>query len=1050
MRVTSKQLILSVILLCLIAPVFSQDSTHIEGRVLNSKDVPVEGVSVSVEGSSNQPYITGEDGYFSVTFPGSEAWLLVAPVDRYKNKEIFISEDDQAKRTIYLVDERIQAGNDDVLNLLGENKRKNQVTPLYTLEDRDYNRLPYITADQYFQGVIPGAFYTNHSGMPGSGGSLYLRGMTGLNSNNFPLVVVDGLPLENANIYTPLIDGAAYSPLSGIDPQDISNITVINGGTGSTLYGMKGSNGVILIETLKPTDIQTSIDFSFKTGIRLKGRQLPQLGAEHYKTLANEVLATSGLYNETFDDKYPGLYYTPEDEEYIRYSHDYTWQDEVFTNSVFQDAYLSVTGGDAVGKYGLSIGYYNHKGTFKNTGFDRFTARFVGSFNVFEWLRFNVSANLASLNSDIKESALSRQTNPILTSLFKSPLMFPYQYDDDGNQLSIIDNVDELGVSNPTAVMDLFTANNSNSRFLTSVRIEGDVSDAIKFNSLLGLNINSLRQTAFYPNQGMELYYSGEAYNVSKSLTSNLFAIYNDNYLSYNERLGEHRLSARAGAKWYTNSFEEDLALTKNSNPNDEYQSLQSGTAVLRNIGGGVYNWNWLSGYGAFNYAFRDKYIAEAAFSGDLSSKVGNEATGVWLMNGIPIGNFYSGGVAWRISEEPFLAGASTLEDLKLRAQYSISGNDDLGITSRHDYYRIALYRETSGMVPGGYGNPAIKHEEKRELTAGFDLAFKGDRYRLSMNYYRMNMEDMLVFEVLNPYVGYDIYPSNNASMRRSGIEMDLFARVIKTSDFSLDFLINATTSSNSITRVKDDQLVTSMPGYELVNQVGDPMNSYYGYEFKGVYSTTEEASGAGLVNDIGVPYDAGDAIYSDLSGPGGEPDGIINEYDKTVLGSASPDLFGGVTLRLSYGNWSLETLFQYVYGNELFNYIRYQNEKMTDISNQSITTLRRWSYEGQDTDMPRALWGDPMGNSDFSSRWIEDGSYIRWKTVTLSYARTTDFLVFKNFSVYASGINLLTFTRYLGYDPEFSASVNTAQQGVDYGLMPQARTFLLGVKLGL
>lgn len=1028
----------------------AQDGYTITGKIVNSKNVPVSGVSVSVEGAGGKQQITGEQGTFKLQTAQSAVWLSISPVDRYKNKRAYLTSANYDSIKIYLTEKGMKSGNDDILSITSETKRRKQVSPLYTIENYEYNRLPYVTTDQYFQGMIPGSYFTSHSGMPGSGGALYLRGMNSIHTNNTPLFVVDGLPMENASLYTSLVEGNVYNPLASIEQQDIANITVLNGGTGASLYGVKGSNGVVLIETLKPTDIQTSINFMFRTGLRMAGKQLPQLNSQQYKTLANEILSTSNMLNEDYDEEYPGLYTSPGDEDYIRYSHDYNWQDEVFINSMFQDAYLNVKGGDAIGKYGLSIGYFNHNGIYQNTGFNRFTARFVGTFNVFEWLRFNVSANLATVDSEVKESALNQQTNPILTSLFKSPLMFPYQYDDNNNQLTTIDEVDELGVSNPKAVMENFEAKNANSRFLTSVRIEGDITNDIQWNSLLGLNINSLRQTAFYPNRGMELYDGGEAYNISNAITNNLLSIYNDNYLNYKKEFNKHSFSTRIGAKWYTNSFEEDIGLTKNANENDEYRFLNSGTAFLREIGGGVYHWNWLSGYGTLNYSFLDRYLVEAGVSSDLSSNVGENAENVLLINNIPYGIFYSVGMAWRISGEQFMQDIDVIEDLKIRFQYGVSGNDDIGITSRQNYYRIALYRETSGMVPGGYGNDELKHEVNRQYSAGVDAAFLGNRYRLSLSYFNMDISDLLIYEELNPYLGYDVYPSNNASFTKNGIELNLFAQVIKNSIFNADIMLNVTTQQNEVTSVKNNKLVTEVPGFEIVNTTGSAVNSYYGYVYKGVFSTEEEATEANLLNDIGLPFGPGDAIYEDISGPKGTPDGVINDHDKTVLGSSSPDIFGGITLRLGYRGWGIETMMQYVNGNELFNYIRQQNEKMTDMSNQSITTLRRWSYDGQQTDIPRALWKDPIGNTAFSSRWIEDGSYMRWKYITLSYSPGTKLLFFRDFSVFLTGMNLLTFTDYLGYDPEFSHSSRSLIQGADYGMMPNARTFMLGVKLGL
>ncbi|MFW5877945.1 MAG: TonB-dependent receptor plug domain-containing protein, partial [bacterium] len=567
--------------------ILAQEQKQIHGSVLNASGDPVQGVSISIEGSDSPPAISGENGEFSLKTDESGVWIIIAPLDEYKSKRIFLPSHNYKNVKVHLTRIGLPSGYDDVLMVGGEEKRRNQLNPIYDLPTEEFNTLPYSSLLQYFQGNVPGAYFVNHSGMPGSSGALYLRGLRSINSHNMPLILVDGMPLEDGSLYGSEVNGYSYSPLSIIEQQDVSNISIINGGTGATLFGAKGANGIIMIETLKPTETNTSINFSFKTGMHFKPDQLPQLNTREYKTLANDILSSSNIHNELFKDLYPGLYITPDEDDYIRYSHDFNWQDEIFTNSVFSDAYLSVQGGDAIGKYGLSIGYLNHKGIYHHTGFNRFTARFVGTFNVFEWLRMYVSANLATADSEIKESALTPQVNPILTSLFKTPMMFPYQYDDNNQQMSVLDNVDELGVSNPTAVMNSFNAENSNNRFLTAIRLEGDITSSLTFNSLMGLNINSLRQTAFYPNQGMEYYGQGEVFNISNSMTNNLFSIYNNNYLNFRKLFGNHHhLNAMIGMKWYTNNFEEDLGITKNLNENDEYRFLQSGTAFLREIGG--------------------------------------------------------------------------------------------------------------------------------------------------------------------------------------------------------------------------------------------------------------------------------------------------------------------------------------------------------------------------------------------------------------------------------------------------------------------------------
>ena len=286
--------------------------------------------------------------------------------------------------------------------------------------------------------------------------------------------------------------------------------------------------------------------------------------------------------------------------------------------------------------------------------------------------------------------------------------------------------------------------------------------------------------------------------------------------------------------------------------------------------------------------------------------------------------------------------------------------------------------------------------------------------------------------------------------MQNKGVDLGVFFRMIDRPSFKWDLETALTTVKNEVLEIKGNKLITELEGAEIVNTPGSTANSFYGYVFEGVYASTEEAQSLGFRNERLIPFRGGDAKYADLSGPQGVPDGIINDYDKTVIGSSLPLYFGGFTNTFSYKRWALSAFLQFVSGNEVFIYIRYKNESMTGLQNQSTNVLNRWQYEGHETSVPRALWNDPVGNTAFSTRWIEDGSYLRIKNISLSYTIPREFLVFRNSQFYVTASNVFTFSKYLGYDPEFSYSYNQMDQGIDYGLCPQPRQFIVGIKLGL
>lgn len=1029
---------------------YAQEGFRINGVVLGTNGKPVKDVSISIEGVGIQPEYSDETGNFIIDAPSGDVWLIIQPVRQYKSKRVYLNNRNQLK--IYLTETHIKSGYDDVTLINNDFKRRDVLSVLSDLDQDLVEENNFVTIDQMLQGRISGMMITGSSGMPGQASFSNIRGMVSMNTSNAPLVVVDGMPVERPGLFISGIEGNSYNPFSTIDPSDISSIYILKDPVHATLYGTKASNGIILIETLKASATQTTINVSFKTGLRTTpSRLIPQLNAEQYKTLANEILMSSPKKLELFEIDYPGLYTTEADDAYYRYMHHTNWQNLIFSNAVMTNAYMSIKGGSEIATYGLSVGYHDEDGVFKNSRYNRYNVSFVSDLNIFSWFKMNVNAYLTNSNAYLMESALSPQTSPVATSLFKPPIMFPYQYDDEGQQLTSLDEVDELGTSNPVAVVNNFIGDNKNYRFISSIKGQADISDHLNFTTLMGINFNTLKEFIFRPNRGMESYLAGEVHNIARATNNYLYAFYTDNYFRYNKQVGtKHRFVSTAGLRVNTNTYEADFGEAFNLPENDQYSSLNSGETDMKNIGGMNERWNWMSLYHHFVYKYQDKYILNTSLSGDFSTRTGHEAETLLRLNGSPLGLFYSIGAGWRISEEGFMKSMSELDNLLLRASFGTSGNDDIGNTSARDYYFVTLYRETSGLVPSVMANKYLKHETLSQLNGGVDLSVFGDRASLSVDYFKKTTDDLLINDPLEGFLGFDNRLSNTGKVENRGLEISLFYRVIDREHFKMDLLTNFTTLQNEVKDLGDKTLITDFPGGAFVTREGDPLNSFYGYTFQGVYATQQDAEQASLVNERGIPFGVGDVIYADYSGPEREPDGVIDDYDKVNLGSPLPDYYGNFTSNFSYKRWSVNLHVSYTAGNEVFNYTRYLNERMVDLSNQSTSVLNRWQSDGDITQVPRALWNDPVGNSAFSSRWIEDGSHFRLKSLTVRYSIPQNFLVFKDADFYITAINLLTLDRYLGYDPEFSYTYNPMMQGIDYGLMPQSRSFITGIRFGL
>ena len=1028
----------------------AQDTMHIDGVVLSNTGKPIAGASVSIEGSIQVPRITNDAGQFSVFSTSGKNWIIVTPTEGYKTKRVFINY--MKNITIYLTPEDLQSG-DDKMNILSQNvPRRNMIAAYTDLGLKDLRHVGALTIDKYMEGRVPGLDVVSRSGDPESGSYMALRGVNSINTTNQPMFIVDGMPLPLQGIFGSNLAGYSYNQLIGINPMDISKVTVLKDPLLTAAYGSKGSNGVILIETLDPSVTQTTIDLDVRSGINFSPfRTIPQLNADQHKTLMNEELFSSGQPLEVIKAQYPGLFITKDSARYLDFQHNTNWQNLIFNNSFFSNINLNVKGGDEIARYGLSFGYNTNQGIIKNTNFQGYNLRFVSRLNIFTWLKMNASVALNTNSATMKEAGTVDETSPILTALAKSPMLGPYQYDEQGNQISALSEVNELGVSNPLAVINNYSATNKNYSFISSVSFSSAIKKNLILNTKLGIYYNVLREQIFMPNHGMVHYYDDEAINVAKSTNNNLKSFYNNTYMSFTKTIGKAQVfSSITGFNIQTNTFELDWGLTKNANANDQYQAIQDGQNNLREIGGQNRIWNWMSLYENASYSIDDKYFLMGTVSLDGSSRVGKTAMDAIQIFGNPYGLFYSGGVAWRLSSEPFLKNKPWLEDLKLRFTMGETGNDDIGESSAASYYQAIKYRETVGLYPAVLANESLGYEKVQQMNGGLDIALWGNRLSSTIDVFSAQTNNMLVYTPVDAYLGYDLRAENAGTMKNSGIEFTATWRVMDRNAFKWDVQLNFTTLTNKITSLKGESLVSSIDGAEVVNQVGSPANSFYGYIFEGVYSTQAQATAANLVNDKDMPYQAGDAMYKDISGPNGVPDGVINNYDKSTIGSPLPKGFGGFLTAVSYKRWSLSAFIQYVFGNKVFNYMRYKDEQMTNLYNQSQDVLNRWQYDGQVTNVPRALWDDPMGNSAFSTRWIENGSYLRVKNLSLSYTIPEKFLSFRNAEFYISVDNILTLTKYLGYDPEFSYSFMQMTQGIDYGQTPQVRRFMAGIKFGL
>ncbi|MDR1417074.1 MAG: SusC/RagA family TonB-linked outer membrane protein [Prevotellaceae bacterium] len=898
------------------------------------------------------------------------------------------------------------------------------------------------------------------SGVQGAGGNMYLRGFNSLNANSQPMIVVDGIPYENSPMAPSLISGNSITPLTGIDIKDIDAITVLKDAT--SIYGSKGANGVILIETARAQEQATKIDFYAYGGINLApSNRYPMMSSQEYRPYLIEMLSTSGAYTPAQIQALPYInaekpairsWGVEGNADYYRYRQETDWQKEIFANSVSQNYYVSIKGGDDVALYALSVGYLNHENAIKNTDFARYNTQFNSQVSVLKYLKMETNMSVSYSDRSLPYEGLSENFNPMYVSLIKAPFMSPYLYNEQNVQTPNYEQADVFGVSNPTALVDGKTSITSKSyRFFGNIGFNLDLGQYFALNATFGVTFDKTRERIFLPENGLshEPLSSGVVHNEMKGLVARYLQYYTDVRLKYRQDFTrEHRVTANLGVRYQTNSAENDWINAYNSS-SDDMQTLGNGSIDLASVSGLLNSWKWASLYLNGEYAYKRRYLLSLNVAMDGSSRFGKEGKGGVAMLDNVFGVFPSVGAAWLISSEEAIALPAWVNLLKLRASYSLAGNDDIGYYAARASYASQNLLGYYGLVRENIANLALQWETTTKLNAGLDVALLNERLCLTLDVYQSKTANLLTWVQGKDYYGISEYVVNDGALSNKGVELGMRGRIVNAA-LKWDMGLNVARYANELTELDGNEKITTVGNANILTKVGNPIGLFYGYKTGGVYATSSEAAAEGLNIRRGdgtlAPFGAGDVRFLNLN----SSDNVINEEDMAVIGDPNPDFFGSIVNRLQWKRLTLNAVITFSYGNDIYNALRASVESMTGAENQTTAIINRWSKEGHQTDIPRAAWGDPMGNARFSDRWIEDGSYIRLKSVSLSYDIPLSVSYIKGLQVYVTGANLLTFTKYLGYDPEFSTMQSPLYYGVDMGVTPQPRSIMVGVKLGL
>ncbi|MGC9341395.1 MAG: SusC/RagA family TonB-linked outer membrane protein [Bacteroidales bacterium] len=1015
---------------------YAQDTeTEVSGVIVESgTGSPLALVSISVVSTGNSSG-TNENGEFTITVPNLQAELIIN-LPGYNLRNVYLNGRDYVK--ISLVPSQFKSLNTNYNTPLGQATLKNQVFPVTALDESDIKNTKASSFDQVLQGKAPGLRVIHQSGMPGQRTFMNIRGISSLFGETEPLLFIDGMIHDYAYAKSSLMEGFALNPFDIVDINDISDISVIRDGV--SYLGAAGSNGIIYVNTEEKEETSSAIKFSAYGGIAMTPAKQDLLNADQFRNYFVDVLGSQGYDAGEINTMYPWLSGPETAENYYKYNNSTDWQDEIFKPATIQKYHFFLKGGDDIATYNISTGYLSHKGIYENSKYTRFNLRINGRINISDKFSVTPNAKLSLADTEIANHGPNAWKNPILSSLLKPPIMAPNARDEStGVELNYLDNEGDIfKVSNPTALIENALGANRNYHFLSSVTANYNFNEHFNLSTLVGINFNNARENIFLPDNGIVQVDS--AFNSPGDFVYEFRSTQNHTMLTYtNKTESGHSVIANAGFRYMENNYKYNLSIDLNT-PSDDFRSLGDGAqfSFLRSTTGDNRGLSWISYFGNLDYSFRDKYFLSTNLSYD-----GNSAT-----NENNRYNFYpSVGAAWRLSSENFLNQASWLADLKLRGSYSVSGNM---FSTIYDYSKLYYTNRrlngegvlTREVIP----NEDLELEKKTSINAGLDLSLFNQNVNVHFDYYTASVNNLVVEQELPSSFGFTSYYDNGGELSLSGIELAADTR-LQAGDFVWQLGGTMTKESSEVTSLsflnpETEFIVHSIPGAQLITSEGNPVNAYYGYQTAGLISASEAGT---IIGPKGVPMLEGDIKYVDV-----DQNNIIDDLDKQIIGDPNPDLFGRVFTSFTFKNLELSASIFYSMGNEAFNYMKYKTEAMNSYDNQSTAVLERWTPENTDATLPRISYGDPTGNTVFSDRWIEDASFIRLDKLTLSYTLEALPGIYRGVVVYVTATNLLTITDYSGYDPDFIFVNSPYYMGVDYGKMPQTRSFIIGVKLDL
>lgn len=1002
----------------------AQDSTsRISGVVVGSAGTPLDGATITVK-NSNRSTITDSSGRFSLAVPRNA--ILVVSYIGYADQEVTVGTQTLLRITL----QPAGTGLDEVVVVGYTTQRRGDLTgSISTVKAGDINGLPVGGVDQILQGKVAGVNITQNTGAPGDGVVVRIRGI-GTPNNNDPLYIIDGIPVK---------DG-----INQLSPNDIETVSVLKDASAAAIYGARASNGVVLITTKKGKSGKPRLSLNAYTGVQTPANLIKMANTRQYVNAFNIAAANDGR------EQIPlGMLDTLPDVD---------WQKEVLDNAMMSNVQLSLSGGSENTKYLISAAYFTQEGMIQNSSNDRFNLRTSIDSRINDIFRVGTNFNLSYTKlrqvGSSGDGFGSGNPGPSVMryALFRSPAS-PV-YDKNGNYVDMPDPSKFFGDGlNPVGLAANTDRNFRTPSILGDVYLEVTPIDHLKLKTAFGVNYIVTDYKQFYPTWGSETRLQNSPNSLAQSNTN--YYNYNwTNTATYDWRFDAHSFNFLVGSEIIYNRTR-SMSAGRSGFPTQlpNFMYLSNGTSATPVVGGDESSAALSSAFGRIDYAYDGRYLASFTMRRDGSSRL--DPSDRW-------GNFYSGSVGWRIDKEKFMEDVDIFSNLKLRASVGQLGNQEI------DYYGYASRIGPVGNYPFGStlepntaysmyakGNPNLKWETSTVTDIGLDIGLLEGALNIKADYYRKITTDLLLNPADPTSAGAAASPAfvNNGKILNRGFDFEVDYQRQLSKDWNFGVNANLSTIHNEVLALLNDQQI----GYGRVDNnvnvtalaVGQPIGAFYLYDMEGIFQNDLDVfTHAYQGNNI----QPGDVKFADKDG-----NGVIDQNDRIFAGSAIPKLTYAFTGTVGYRNFDLSVFFQGVSGNKIYNQINTDIEgfyRQFNITERVAT--ESWHGEGTSNSIPRLSWTGAQNNKLTSTRFLEDGSYLRLKNLQVGYnlpAAFTSKMKISSLRLYVSAQNLLTFTDYTGLDPEMATSANAAGEGVraagiDWGTYPSARTFTVGVNV--